>query len=204
MQIMKGNSKSFAIDPKSTALLVIDMQEAFLGPGPFELAEAKKTIGPMRELIVKCRELGILIVYTRVYHDDISKTTYPMLFPAHFNDKGKPYLTKKSHIFQVISELKPGNNDIVIDKSRYSAFYKTNLESTLSKRGIRTVIVVGLATNVCCESTVRDAFFRNFRAIVVSDLCTTYDHDVQEASLDNIRNCFGFVVSYTRLKKVLA
>ena len=203
MKISKKDSPKFEIDPKSSALLVIDMQNAFLSSGPFELPGGLKIVPGIKDLILRCRQLGILVAFTRVYHDDMDEGVYPNLFPDHFDKEGKPRLTRSSPIFQIVSELAPTINDLIIDKGRYSAFYQTELEAILRKKGIGTLFIVGLATNVCCESTARDAFFRNFRVIVLSDLNVTYSKEAHEASLENIRNCFGFVVESSELRKML-
>ncbi|MGI0079306.1 MAG: cysteine hydrolase family protein [Nitrososphaerales archaeon] len=204
MNIESKNPPQVSIDTVSSALIVIDMQRAFLETGPLELPGGHKIVKGIERLIKKCRELGIVVVFTRIFHDDMTHSVYPELFPDHFDQKGNPRLTKKSPSFQITSELQPTKSDIIIDKSRYSAFYKTKLESILFEKEARTLIVVGLATNVCCESTARDAFFRNFRVVVVSDLCATYDTRAHEASLDNIRNCFGFVVNSKQMNEMLS
>lgn len=203
MKIIEKDVSRIRIDPSSSALLVIDMQRAFLQKGPFELSGAIKIIPRIKKLVSRCRELGMPIIFTRVHHDDMNKGVYPQLFPDHFDSLGKPLLSKTSPNFAITDELRPESKDIIIDKSRYSAFFKTKLESILRKKHIDTLVIVGLATNVCCESTARDAFFRNFRVIVLSNLNVTYSKEAQEASLENISNCFGFVVSSTDFSNLL-
>ena len=202
MNITRKNTHKIRIYSDTSALLVIDMQKGFFERGPFELLGASKIIPGVKRLISRCRSVGTKIVFTRVYHDDMRKGIYPLLFPSHFR-KGKPRLNRSASIFQIIDELKPEPNDIIIDKSRYSAFFKTKLESILHKSSIDTLLIVGVATNVCCESTVRDAFFRNFRVIVLSDLNATYSRQAHNASLENIRNCFGIVGKSSEVEKML-
>jgi nicotinamidase-related amidase len=204
MKIIKKDISKLRIDPVSSALLVIDMQKAFLERNsPLALPGASKIVPRIQKLISQFRKSGMPIFFTRVYHDDMYKGVYPQLFPDHFDSKGKPLLRRNFPNFQIIDELKPEPKDIIIDKSRYSAFYGTKLESILRRKQINTLVIVGLATNVCCESTARDAFFRNFRVIVVSDMNVTYSKKAHEASLENISSCFGFVAKYFDIQKML-
>ena len=97
---------------------------------------------------------------------------------------------------EIVDALKPEPGDLVVRKSRYSGFAGTNLDALLRTRGITHVVVMGVATNVCVESTVRDAFFHEYWPVVVTD--ATYQAgppEIQEASLFNIRTFFGWVTT---------
>ncbi len=203
LKIVKKDNTRLAVDPKRTALLVVDMQEAFLRKSSrFVLKSAFGTVSGINALIETCRNLGVPVIFTRVHHDDMARGIYPSLFPDHF-EKGEPLLRKGTELFQISISVKFRKGDRIIDKPRYSAFYRTDLEKHLRRNRINTIIVVGLATNVCCESTVRDAFFRNFKPIVVSDLNSTYSEELQKASLRTMEDCFAIVMSSHELQGVL-
>ena len=96
--------------------------------------------------------------------------------------------------YELVDELVPQPGDMIIHKTRYSAFYNTNLDSMLRARGIRTLVFTGIATNVCVESTLRDAFFLEYFGVVLADGTHHAGPDfIQAASLFNIENFFGWV-----------
>jgi len=169
----------------------------------FVLKPASQTIPGINALIDSGRELGMKVIFTRVHHDDMARGIYPLLFPDHFKN-GTPLLRNGTKVFQISHMMNLRKGDLVVDKPRYSAFFKTKLEKYLRSNHIDTIIVVGLATNVCCESTVRDAFFRNFRSIVISDLNSTYSPQLQRASLKTMADCFALVINSRQLQSILA
>jgi ureidoacrylate peracid hydrolase len=98
--------------------------------------------------------------------------------------------------YELVDALKPEPGDIVIAKPRYSAFFNTGLDSALRARGIRTLVFTGIATNVCVESTMRDGFFLEYFGVVLHDATHHAGPDfIQQASLYNIENFFGWVSS---------
>jgi nicotinamidase-related amidase len=203
VNIITKNVHTVSIIPQSTALVVVDMQKAFLEPGtPLYIETPSEILDGIKELLNECRKSGMTVVFTRVYHDDIDQGIYPDLFPDHFVN-GRPILVRNSEIFEIIPALRPRDDDIIIDKPRYSAFYKTNLDDILKSKRIDTLIIVGLATNVCCESTARDAFFRDYKVLFISDLNVTYDKALHEASLRTISDCFGYVMTKDQLLQLL-
>jgi ureidoacrylate peracid hydrolase len=187
------------IDPKKTALLIIDMQEAFLNnSSPLKINGANRIVPVINRLIEKCRSVGIPIIFTRIYHDTASKL-YRELFPAHFDVNGRPVLTRDSQWFHITSRLDVRATDTIIDKERYSAFYRTPLRTLLESKGIDTIIVCGLASNVCCESTIRDAFSHDIRSIFVTDANITLNKNMHKSTLTNVKLAFGYVTSSKRL-----
>ena len=95
---------------------------------------------------------------------------------------------------ELVDALHPEPGDIIIHKTRYSAFYNTNLDSMLRARGIRTLVFTGIATNVCVESTLRDGFFLEYFGVVLADATHHAGPDfIQQASLYNIETFFGWV-----------
>lgn len=103
--------------------------------------------------------------------------------------------------FELCPGIGPQNSshEIIIRKHRYSGFVNTELDLILRSRGIQTVVMTGVATNVCVESTARDAFMRDYFVVLLQDCCATYSKEEQEATLKNIDTYFGEVVSSKEL-----
>ena len=109
--------------------------------------------------------------------------------------KGK-VLTEGQWDWEVVAELKPHPNDLVVNKTRYSGFYGTPLDSMLRTRGIRTLFFAGIATNVCVESTLRDAFFLDYWPILLSDATMQAGPPMlQEATIQNVENYLGWTLT---------
>ncbi len=192
------------LNPKHTALLVIDMQKGFLARGlPTEIPNGRKIVPRLAKLVADARKRGALIVFTRMSHDFIGKGPYGKLWPSHFRENGEPYLKRGSEIFKVAPELAPESGDIIIDKDRYSAFFNTNLETILKDRKIENVIITGLASNVCCESTARDAFFRDYIVFFLSDCNAALDEAQHQSTLNNVRICLGWVATADEISEAL-
>jgi len=192
--------KEIEVNPKGTAILVIDLQKGFVNEGAFcEVPAARKMLPRLQRLIDVCKKQSIPVIYTRMSHRFIRSTVYPDLWPSHFNADGSPILVPGSKEFELIEELKVEEGDILLDKDRYSAFFGTPLDLILKERGVKTLIVTGLASNVCCESTVREAFFLNYRVIFVDDLNVTLNDEMHRWAVENIRLVFGYVLSSDEL-----
>jgi len=194
------NMKKIEVDPKETALLVIDLQKGFVSEGAFcEVPAARKMLPRLQRLIDVCKRQSMPVIYTRMSHQYMRSTVYPDLWPDHFKPDGTPILVPGSKEFELIDELKIEGGDILLDKDRYSAFFGTPLDLILKERGVKTLIVTGLASNVCCESTVRDAFFLSYRVIFVDDLNVTLNDEMHRWAVENIRLVFGYVLSSDEL-----
>jgi len=192
--------KEIEVNPKDTAILVIDLQKGFVNEGAFcEVPAARKMLPRLQRLIDVCKKQSIPVIYTRMSHQFIRSTVYPDLWPSHFHADGSPILVPGSKEFELIEELKVEEGDILLDKDRYSAFFGTPLDLILKERGVKTLIVTGLASNVCCESTVREAFFLNYRVIFVDDLNVTLNDEMHRWAVENIRLVFGYVLSSDEL-----
>jgi ureidoacrylate peracid hydrolase len=105
---------------------------------------------------------------------------------------------------EIVDELKPKSGDYVIDKSRYSAFYNTNLEILLRGLGADTLLLTGVTTNMCVESTLRDAFFRDYRVVLIEDCTAAVDSPMKEATIRTVRYGFGSVASSRDVVEVLS
>lgn len=163
----------FDIEPGRSALLIVDMTNDFLLPGALQECPAgRDIIGPLALLADDCRAAGMPVIYTTHVHKPdgsdigVMKSTFTHLIGAD----GRPRaLIDGTPGVQVHEKLAPRPGETVIKKSRYSAFYETVLEEVLRRLSVTTLIVGGVATNVCCESTARDAMFRDYEVIFLSD-----------------------------------
>ncbi|GAB7386285.1 cysteine hydrolase [Bacillaceae bacterium] len=163
-------------DPKKTALLVIDMQNDFVRPGaPMYVPMAYEMLPNLKKLIKACREKGVTIIYTaHVHRKDRGDMGLMADFWAPINNQTA--LVDGTEGVEIFQEIAPQEGDLLIKKHRYSAFYNTDLEIQLRNRGIDTLIITGTVTNMCCEATARDAQFRDYKVIFVSDATGTMDH----------------------------
>ena len=169
--------------PSKTALIVVDMQKGFIEKGAFlELEAARNMIPTLLKLISVCQENDIPIVYTRMSHQFIKSTVYPELWPDHFKEDGSPILVPGSREFELVDEIEVTDEDLIVDKDRYSAFFGTKLDIVLKEKGIQNVIITGLASNVCCESTARDAFFLNYRVMFLDDCNATLNDEMHRGA----------------------
>lgn len=165
----------FQLDPAKTALLVIDMQIDFVDPaGKMFVPQAYEQLPVTRRLIDHCRRLGVVVVFTQqVYTDAKDQELVRQFWPAM---QAGDCLIDGTPGVAVHPSLDPLPEDLVVKKHRYSAFFRTRLDEELRAGSIDTLIVVGTNTDVCCESTVRDAAFRDYRVLMVRDANSTFDH----------------------------
>ncbi|MBV5315248.1 MAG: cysteine hydrolase [Prolixibacteraceae bacterium] len=186
-----------------SALIVVDMQNFFYGKKPsIPLNKYKDILGNQIQLISLARSNNIPVIWTRAHHENMGDSIYQELNPYHFKNN-EPIFTKDSLSFQIIDELKEfvQEDDILIDKEKYSAFYKTQLHVILKKRNIKTLIFCGVTTNICVESSIRDAFEYDYVPILISDCTSSLNEDLEQYSIDIIRAVFGFVISLQELEK---
>ncbi|WP_167608596.1 cysteine hydrolase family protein [Maribellus sediminis] len=195
------------IEPKETALIIVDMQKGFLDEGaPIFTPNGKSIIPQVKKLISLCRKHSIQIFWSKSHIDLFKQGPYPLLFPKHFDkETGESAMSKKSIYYDIIDELKEdiANNDIIIYKDRYSVFYNTNFDTNLKQLAIKNLIVCGVTTNVCVESTVRDAFTSDYFPFMISDCTATFSEEFQKTAEDIIRFCFGFVLKLNELENKL-
>ncbi|HEX6242045.1 MAG TPA: isochorismatase family cysteine hydrolase [Polyangiales bacterium] len=209
-----------AIDPQKTAVVVIDMQRDFLLPGGFgaslgnDVSLLSAAIEPIRRLLSAAREKGILVIHTREGHrPDLSDAPRAKL------ERGAPslrigapgpmgrILIRGEAGHDIIPELYPIAGEPVIDKPGKGAFYATDLGSILQHRGIESLIVCGVTTEVCVHTTVREANDRGYRCIVPGDCCGSYFPEFHEMGLKMIKaqgGIFGWVTTSARLLSALS
>jgi ureidoacrylate peracid hydrolase len=196
---------------EETAIVVIDMQNAYASPGGyvdlagFDIKGASGTIARIAAVLETARGAGVQIVYLQNGWDkDYVEAGGPGSPNWHKSNalktmRAKPelqgrLLARGGWDYDLVEPLAPQPGDIVLAKTRYSAFFNSQLDSTLRARGIRNIVFVGVATNVCVESTLRDGFHLEYFGVMLEDATHHLGPDfVQAASVYNVEKFFGWV-----------
>lgn len=190
--------EDYEIRASQSALIIVDMQKGFLTEdAPLEVKGGTILIPRILKLLKKIRTLNIPVIWTRVTLDNVHRGAYRMLKPHLFTDTGDPLIGKNTGLFNLVDELLPhvDCDDIIIDKDRYSSFHQTNLDLILKQKGIRNIILCGITTNICIESTIRDAFQLDYFPFVLSDCTMSFSKELHDYSLKIISHSFGFVIT---------
>jgi nicotinamidase-related amidase len=209
MPVVAAEPYDFAFERETTALVIIDMQRDFLEPGGFgeslgnDVSQLRRAIEPMRHLLETARAAGLTIIHTREGH----RPDLADLAPAK-KLRGNPTLrigdpspmgrlrVRGEPGHDIIPELYPRPGEPVIDKPGKGAFYATDLDAILKHRGIRQLIVCGVTTEVCVNTSVREANDRGFDCLVLEDCVGSYFPEFQEMGLRMIKaqgGIFGWV-----------
>ncbi len=163
------------INPVSTALLVIDMQNDFVAQGaPLEVLSARAVARTIQALLDHARRSGIKVIYSR--HTRRAPAAVGKATPVGPPIRARPALAPGSPGVQIYSLVAPEANEPVIDKHQYSAFFETELDELLRTSGIDTVVITGVTTENCCHATARDALFRGYDVVFLSDATATFDY----------------------------
>jgi len=168
--------------PSKCALLVIDMQRYFQ-------SIASPIIGNVLSIIDACRSRNMRIIFTRHGHEDISEDGGML---AEWWDDYIPYGSKE---WELLKALHPKDSEAILDKKRYNAFHGTSLDESLKSIGIEELIITGVLTNCCCETTARDAFVRDYRVFFAEDATATVNDELHIATLKNLAFGFGHILS---------
>lgn len=187
------------------ALLVVDVQNGFCHPrGSLTAPDCQATIGPIARLLAHCRSAGLPIIFTRfVYRPDyVDGGILVSELRPHL--KQRRALVQGDWDAQIVDDLAPLPNEFVVDKNRFSAFYATSLEVVLRSLDVRTLIVCGVTTNMCVESTVRDAGQRDYRVYVVRDAVGELDRARHEHALSAMAFGFAHVVDQAAMEAALS
>ncbi len=200
---------SVALD--RTALLIIDMQRDFLEPGGFgetlgnDVSLLKAAVPPLQAVLAAAREAGMLVIHTREGHRPDMSDAPPAKVERGSPSKriGDPgpmgrILIQGEAGHDIIPELYPVAGEPVVDKPGKGAFYATNLGLILANRGIENLLVCGVTTEVCVNTTVREANDRGFRCVVIADCCASYFPEFHDMGLKMIKaqgGIFGWVAS---------
>ena len=208
------------LDWSKTALVIIDMQRDFMEPGGFgetlgnDVTQLARAVKPIAAVLKLAREAGVLVVHTREGHlPDLSDA------PPAKVERGAPslrigdpgpmgrILIRGEAGHDIIEALYPLDSEVVIDKPGKGAFYATELSDVLEKYGIENLLVCGVTTEVCVNTTVREGNDRGYRCVVISDGCASYFPEFHEMGLKMIKaqgGIFGWVADSAAVLKAMA
>ena len=194
------------VDPATTAVVVIDMQNAYASKGGyvdlagFDIAGAAGVIGRIGQVLAVARGAGMPVVYLQNGWDaDYVEAGGPGSPNWHKSMRERPelagqLLARGGWDYELVDALAPQPGDIRVHKTRYSAFFNSQLDSVLRSRGIRTIVFVGIPSNVCVESTLRDAFHLEYFSVMLEDATHHLGPDfVRDATVYNVETFFGWV-----------
>ena len=217
IRTIEAEPAAVAVETGRTALLIIDMQRDFLEPGGFgaalgnDVSRLKAAVGPCASVLAAARRAGMLVIHTREGHRPDLTDAPPMKV-----ERGDPalrigapgpmgrILVRGEPGHDIIPELYPKAGEPVIDKPGKGAFYQTDLELMLKNRGIDSLLVCGVTTEVCVNTTVREANDRGFRCIVLSDCCASYFPEFHHMGLKMITAQGGIFGSVSASAPVIA
>jgi ureidoacrylate peracid hydrolase len=210
---LTAEPRPLSLDLDRTALVVVDMQNGFASPGGMldlsgiDVRPAQGVIANARMVIEAARRSGLPVVYLTIGYPADQSTAGGIDSPNPQKElalclmrerpelRGK-LLTFGTWDFQIVDELAPQPADAVIVKSRYSGFHGTSLDSFLRSRGIRNLLFIGIASNVCVESTIRDAYFLEYWPVLIDDATMPAGPaEIQRATVFNVQTFFGWVAN---------
>lgn len=187
---------------EAPALLVVDMQNDFVRQGaPLEVAEARDTILPIRNLIETFRRLGRPVIYTRFLAEQepglmwLWSPQCDATVKCCWEGATREYadVTGALECIAVIDELAPLPGDPVIDKYAYGSFHGTDLDRLLRGLGVGSLVVTGTVAQICVDQTAREAMQHGYRTVLVTDGVSSFDPELKAATLKNFAMKFGWV-----------
>lgn len=199
------------LNPAETAMIIVDMQNAYASPGGyldiagFDIAGCEAVIQRAVVAAAAARKAGIQVIYFQNGWDADYKEAGTPGSPNWHKSNALKTMRKRPELagtllakggwdYALVEALAPQPGDLVVPKPRYSGFFNTNIDSLLRARGIRNIVFTGVATNVCVESSLRDAFHLEYFGIVLEDATHAAGPDfAQKAALYNIETFFGWV-----------
>jgi ureidoacrylate peracid hydrolase len=199
------------VDPARTAHIIVDLQNGFMAEGAaVEIPVARAIVPNVNRICAAVRSAGGLNVFVRYLVDAEVKKTWPIWFQKFGNaQREQEYdstFKRGCEGFELWSGLDVKSQDLIVDKTRFGAFVpgSSNLHEILQERGIDTLIITGTATNVCCESTARDAMQMNYKIIFVADGNAAATDAEHNATLNNMYVLFADVMTTDELIGFLA
>lgn len=208
---LPARPEALRLNAAETAVVVIDMQNAYASPGGyvdlagFDVTGAASVIGRIATVLETARNAGIQVIYLQNGWDaDYVEAGGPGSPNWHKSNalktmRARPelhgqLLARGGWDYELVDALKPQAGDISLHKTRYSAFFNSQLDSVLRARGIRNIVFVGIASNVCVESTLRDGFHLEYFGVMLEDATHHLGPDyVRDATVYNVEKFFGWV-----------
>jgi isochorismate hydrolase len=179
--------RKITFKPETSALLVIDMQQYFCNPSSHAYFKDSKTIIPnIFQLVTTYRQHSLPVLFTR----------YALLraeTPGAMGRWWKDVLYDDDTMSSIINELHPLSSEFVIRKTQYSAFFETNLDTILKNHHVTTLVITGVLTHLCCETTARDAFMRNYDIFFIKDATASDTKMLHSASLATLSDGFAIM-----------
>src|SRR3990172_6950582 len=196
--IARYNEHKLRLDAPHSALLVVDMQNYFLDPKSPTFTEGGRAILPnLKKLIKAFRSAGRPVIYTaHVHAGDGSDAGIMKWWWEGMGKEGTPEA-------QIHPQIAPRPGEKVVKKHRYSGFYNTDLETILRCLNIKDLVITGIMTNLCCESTARDAYYRDYRVFFLLDGTGSVTEEFHLATLKNLAFGFAYVTTAEEIIKSL-
>ena len=222
MPLLEAKPAPLEIDLAKSAVVVVDMQNAFASKGGMldiagvEISDAARVVQSIKQLLGAARRARVPVVYIQMgYKPDLSNSGGPdspnfhkelalHLMHSRPELRGK-LLTEGTWDFAIVDELQPEPGDLVVLKTRYSGFAATTHESQVRTRGMRYLFYCCIATNVCVESTLRDAYYHDYWTILIADSAMPAGPAaMHQATVFNVENFFGWTVQAQEFVRVLS
>jgi ureidoacrylate peracid hydrolase len=225
---IEAKPEAITIDTSTAAVIVVDMQNDFGSKGGMfersgiDISGIQKAVAPTARVLDAARKAGIKIFYLKMaYHPDLSDLGEPdsvnrvrhlaLGVGQHVTaPDGAPsrVLVRDTWNSEIVDELKPQSDDVVLYKTRFSGFYKTDLDERLRALGVKHLVITGCTTSICVESTVRDAMFRDYLCVLLADcmnepIGNTLTRSNHDASLLSTEVLLGWVSDSDALMKAL-
>jgi isochorismate hydrolase len=183
------NKARFKFIPSSSALLVIDMQQYFLKEESHAFIPSSKAIVPnIRKLINTFRSNNLPVIFTR---HSLKEDEQPGIMGKWWGD----FIKEESVLSDIVTSMSPLSSEVVIRKTRYSVFHGTELESLLKQKNVRSVVITGVMTHLCCETAAREAFTRDYEVFFVVDGTATQNEELHLSSLRTLSHGFSIPIT---------
>ena len=186
--------------PPGCALVIIDVQNDYchengaLNKFGRKASDIRRMVPRLKEVVDKARQTQVLVAHVRMANNELTKSEAYLEHRSR-RSAGNRQVCQEGTWGAEFYEIEPRPGEPVVTKNRYSAFVNTNFETILRAHGVKTLILAGVTTDVCVESTARDAFMRDYHVLFLSDCTGVDDPVVQQAALERIDRYFGHVVS---------
>jgi len=221
LRLLKAKPEDITVDLAACAVIVVDMQNAYLSKGGyldlagFDRDGAEDVVIAMRHLLADARSADVPIIYLQNGWDPAYREAGGADSPNQMKSNALRLMRRRPELagtllakggwdYELRDEIAMQDGDILVQKSRYSGFVNTPLDSILRSRGIKYLLVAGVATNVCVETTIRDAFGLEYHAVLVTDCCHQAGPAyLQDATIYNVETFFGWTCSSRDIANVL-
>ena len=209
--VLPARPEALRLAPFETAVVVIDMQNAYASPGGyvdlagFDISGAAGVSGRIATVLDTARRAGVQVIFLQNGWDEAYVEAGGPHSPNWHKSNALRTMRQRPELagkllarggwdYELVDALTPQPGDIRLHKTRYSAFFNSQLDSTLRARGIRNIVFVGIATNVCVESTLRDGFHLEYFGVMLEDATHHLGPpEMQAASVYNVERFFGWV-----------